>query len=596
MADSSILTPGCTNEATSTASETPTEEYLVRDNYLTEYSTEEDKSVVRENLGVPSKDSVYTKTETSTLVSEKIQNVMQDHLNTEDPHGILPQVEEKIEGMVKTDGSTPFTAPQQGVDPTADNHLTTKKWVSKLLKEHTSATDPHGILPEVAVLLQSYAKSSDIYNKSQLYIKDDIDKLLKQFVKLDGTTSFTKAQVGADPIIDSHLATKRYVDQVMYDHKVDVDPHGFITILNNRLASYAKVKNVLDKSETYSRTQIDGLINSMVQQQLDLAIAEYEESVDSKFQDIADKHYVSRDGTVAFTAPQTGVAAEEDNQLVILKQLNEAIEAAKTLLTEKIDSKECVWKTSGPVESTVGHVEDNTQLQDELTLQEVCDAIFYGQGICLEVPDYVVITEKVPLTVCVHGSTGTIEYAEIYQNDKLIYTLQKEDFADGCTTVDSEALLEDAEFTFKVYYTSGAVHETSKTVKCYMPVFVGLLPKFKPAYTVTMDYLIQLAKEDTEGTQNRFLNQGKDLKSFTFKYVFEDADLRQVFIVLPKSYPDLETMVTKSQSFDVHAFEQITDIPLTVPGVEDDIIFKIYVYKQALSSLNQDVTFNFVSE
>lgn len=596
MADSSILTPGCASTASETETTETTEQYLVKDNYLSEYSTDAEKSVVRENLNIPDRDSVYTKTETSTLVSEKIQNVMQDHLNTEDPHGILPQVEEMIDGMVKTDGSTPFTAPQTGVDPTSDNHLTTKKWVSNLLKAHTSASDPHGILPEVAVLLQAYVKSADVYSKSQLYVKDDIDKLLKQFVKLDGTTALTKAQVGADPIIDSHLATKRYVDKVMYDHKVDVDPHGFITILNNRLAAYAKVKNVLDKSETYSRTQIDGLINSMVQSQLDAAIAEYQESVDSKFQDIANQHYVARDGSVAFTAAQTGVEATEDNQLVILKQLNEAIEAAKTLLTDKIDSKECVWKTSGPVESTVGHVEDNTQLQDELTLQEVCDAIFYGQGICLEVPDYVVITEKVPLTACIHGSTGTIEYAEIYQNDKLIYTLQKEDFADGCVTVDSEALLEDADFTFKVYYTSGATHETTKTVKCYMPVFVGLLPKWKSAYTITMDYLIQLAKEDTEGTQNRFLNQGKDLTSFTFKYEFEDSDLRHVFIVLPKSYPDLDTMVTKSQSFDTDAFEEITDIPLSVPGVEDDIIFKIYVYKQALSSLNQDVTFNFVSE
>jgi len=39
--------------------------------------------------------------------------------------------------MVKDDGTTPFLAPQAGVDPTADNHLTTKKFVAKLLEEHT---------------------------------------------------------------------------------------------------------------------------------------------------------------------------------------------------------------------------------------------------------------------------------------------------------------------------------------------------------------------------------------------------------------------------------------------------------------------------
>ena len=35
----------------------------------------------------------------------------------EDPHGILPAVVEMIANMVKTDGSTPFVAPQTGIDP-----------------------------------------------------------------------------------------------------------------------------------------------------------------------------------------------------------------------------------------------------------------------------------------------------------------------------------------------------------------------------------------------------------------------------------------------------------------------------------------------
>ena len=111
-----------------------------------------------------------------------------------------------------------------------------------------------------------------------------------------------------------------------------------------------------------------------------------------------------------------------------------------------------------------------------------------------------------------------------------------------------------------------------------------------------MDYLIQLCNEDPDGTQNRFLNYGDDLKSFTFKYQFEDSELRHPFIVIPESYPDLESMVTKSQSFGIEAFDVIDMIPLTVPGVEEDMIFKIYIYRQALSSLNQEVTFNFASE
>lgn len=198
------------------------------------------------------------------------------------------------------------------------------------------------------------------------------------------------------------------------------------------------------------------------------------------------------------------------------------------------------------MESTVGHVEDNTPVPESMTLQEIMDAIFYGKGICLEVPEYVIITESCEVTMCIHGSTGLIEYAELYQNGKLIETLQKEAFEKGCLTVDSLPLYEDSEFTFKVFYTNGSVHEETKLVKCYMPVFVGLLPKWKFANTITMDYLIELCKEDAAGTENRFLNYGKDLKSCTFKYSFTDPKLRHPFVVLPADYPDLDSMVTKS--------------------------------------------------
>jgi hypothetical protein len=55
-------------------------------------------------------------------------------------------------------------------------------------------------------------------------------------------------------------------------------------------------------------------------------------------------------------------------------------------------------------------------------------------------------------------------------------------------------------------------------------------------------------------------------------------------------------MITKSQNFGIDAFDVIDMIPLTVQGVKNDIIYKVYVYRQALSSLNQEVTFNFKSK
>lgn len=124
----SILTPGYDDEIAE-VSETTEEVYLIRDNYLSEYETEAEKSVVRENLNIYPKDSVYTKDEVDINVNEFIAEKVTQLLDLDDPYGILPQVEEMITDMCKTDGSTPFTMPQEGVDPTSDMHLTTRKYV-----------------------------------------------------------------------------------------------------------------------------------------------------------------------------------------------------------------------------------------------------------------------------------------------------------------------------------------------------------------------------------------------------------------------------------------------------------------------------------
>lgn len=590
MADNSILTPGCqdTVDVPTTADESV--QYLEKDNFLSEYENESEKSVVRENLNVYPKNAVYTKDETDTNIATTVTTAVNKHLSVEDPHGTLNTVREMIADMAKTDGSTPFTSPQSGVEPISDNHLTTKKFVTRLLNEHTRLVgpdDPHQILPEVRTILEKYVKSSDIFTKSQLYTKQDVDNLLKTFLKKDGSTPFTIAQIGVDPTIDSHLATKRYVDKTLYAHLVDVDPHGFLTILNQRLASYAKIANVYDKTQTYSRSQIDAFINKWVQEAVAGAIAEYMETVDDRFETIRQEKYVKQDGSVPFKAPQKGVDAIDPQDLVTLYQVEEKAEN----LQEQITNNEPIWKTSGPVESTVGHIDDNTPVPATMSLQEVLDAIFYGKGISISAPDYVTINNKVPVTLCVHGSTGLIDVAELYQDGELTISFVKEDFENGCVTTDSLPIVEDTEFTFKVTYTNGAVHEESITVKVALPIFVGLLPKWKFGNVVTWNYLEELASE--EPNNNQFISSSNNLNQISINYGFQDAKLRHPFVVVPVSYPDLDNMSTTPQKFGIDAFDVIDMIPLKVPGVEKDIIFKIYIYRQALSSLNQEVTFNF---
>lgn len=591
MADNSILTPGYQDPIETPVTSPPQEDCLIKDNFLSEYETEEEKSVVRENLNVPSKDSVYSRQDVDTQVSEKIRATIQEYLNMEDPHGILPTVAEMIADMVKSDGSTPFTAPQTGVDPQTAQHLTTKNYVDKLVREHVNADDPHNILPEVAILLEKYVRITDVYVKSQLYTKQDIDNQAKDYIRKDGSTPFTKAQIGADPQIDSHLATKRYVDKSLYNHQVDVDPHGFLTILNQRLASYAKKKDVYDKTQTYSRTQIDSIIHNLVNETIDASLQSFMDTVNDKFEYIRLQKYVKQDGSVPFRGPQAGVDAVEEEHLTTLRQLNQAVEDLEQNLTEQIQAKECLWKTSGPVESTVGHIDDNTPVPATMSLQEVLDAIFYGKGISISAPDYVTINNKVPITLCVHGSTGLIDVAELYQDGKLTISFVKEDFENGCVTVDSLPIIEDTEFTFKVTYTNEAVHEESITVKAALPIFVGLLPKWKFGNMITWNYLEELASE--EPNNNQFINSSNNLNQISISYSFQDAKLRHPFIVVPVSYPDLDNMSTTPQRFGIDAFDVIDMIPLQVPGIEKDIIFKIYIYRQALSSLNQEVTFNF---
>lgn len=591
MADNSILTPGYQDPIETPVTSPPQEDCLIKDNFLSEYETEEEKSVVRENLNVPSKDSVYSRQDVDTQISEKIRATIQEYLNMEDPHGILPTVAEMIADTVKSDGSTPFTAPQTGVDPQTAQHLTTKNYVDKLVREHVNADDPHNILPEVAILLEKYVRITDVYVKSQLYTKQDIDNQAKDYIRKDGSTPFTKAQIGADPQIDSHLATKRYVDKSLYNHQVDVDPHGFLTILNQRLASYAKKKDVYDKTQTYSRTQIDSIIHNLVNETIDASLQSFMDTVNDKFEYIRLQKYVKQDGSVPFRGPQAGVDAVEEEHLTTLRQLNQAVEDLEQNLTEQIQAKECLWKTSGPVESTVGHIDDNTPVPATMSLQEVLDAIFYGKGISISAPDYVTINNKVPITLCVHGSTGLINVAELYQDGKLIISFVKEDFENGCVTVDSLPIIEDTEFTFKVTYTNEAVHEESITVKAALPIFVGLLPKWKFGNVITWNYLEELASE--EPNNNQFINSSNNLNQISINYSFQDAKLRHPFIVVPVSYPDLDNMSTTPQRFGIDAFDVIDMIPLQVPGIEKDIIFKIYIYRQALSSLNQEVTFNF---
>lgn len=587
MASESILKPGYQQEQNNVSNNT--NQYLEKDNYLSEYSTSE-REIVRQNLNVPSNNDVYSKSDLNSLLSQKAEDIINYILQKDDPYQIIPQVKDLIKDMVKSDGTTPFTQPQEGSDPITDKHLTTKKYVDKLILDHLKDNDPHNIVQKVIDILSNYAKKSEVYDISKLYTKSEITNLLKQYIKVDGTTPFTNPQEGVTPEKSNHLATKGYIDNVLYNHEKSQDPHGLVTLINKKLLNYPQYSDIYTKDQTYSKAQISSLIVNLIDKVLDSAIQQYINETTSEIQSIRDENYIKQDGTIPFSSPQSGVDAISSNQLTTLSQVQNMVKQVQLA----VDNKECIWETSGPIQSTVGKLEEGSEMPDTMTFQEVCDAIFYGSGITINVPEFITITQKCPITICINGATGLVSQAEVYQDDEIIYTFSKEDFKSACITVDSQPILKNTKFTFKVYYTNGAYHEVSTSTLCSYLLFIGLLPKWKFANTITMEYLKELQDSDNEGTQNRFFSIGQDFSTITFKYKFQDSELRAPFVVIPEVYPNLESMSTQAQEFGIDAFEVINKIPLTIEGVPDDIIYKIYVYKQALSSLDQEVTFNFV--
>lgn len=561
--------------------------YLIKDNYLAEFETELDKEIARQNLGVHNKEDVYTKNEVDNNIRKQTSEQMKSHLAEDDPHQIMSKVSPLLQELLRVDGTTPFTAPQTGVDPILDFHLTTKKFVTNLLNSHINKQDPHNTMLLVREALQAYVERSQVYLKRELYTKSEVDRLFKPYVTKDGSVPFVRPQIGVTPVLDNHLATKKYVDGAIYSHLVEVDPHGFITILNQRLAKYYSKNEAYSKAETYSRAQIDSLVYRLVADAAKSALEEHVNQSDPHgiLNIIQDKHYITRDGSVAFTGAQKGVEGVEDNDLVTLSQLNKL----KEELESSIDGNQPIWKTSGPVQTTVGFVEDNTPIPTEMSFQEIMDAIFYGKMVEVNSLPIAAVGSTPDVNMFVRG-TGLVHQAYLYQNDELIGTFNRYDFESGQHSVISKPILEDTEFRFEVEFCNGTVLSATWRTKVSYGVFVGLLPKWVSGSVVTYDYLMSLVDEDPV---NNIMSGDYDecTEVIKHKFNFTSPDLMHIILAMPKDYPSLEEMVTPSQHFGIDAFDVIDETPFRIPGMNKDVIFKIYIYREALVAFNSEITF-----
>lgn len=578
-----ILTP---DDPTYEVPEVTETEYFAVDNYFSELETDSEKGIARENLGVYGKSDVYTQVEVDNNINSVVGNSMKSHLAMDDPHQILPKVDDLIKDYVKQDGTTPFTAPQSGVEPLLGKHLTTKTFVISLLETHIKKTDPHNVMDLVKEELKQYVLSSNVYGKSEVYTKNDVDKLIKNFVRTDGTTPFTAPQSGVTPKIDQHLTTKRYVDNVMFTHEVSVDPHGFLTILNQRLSNYYKTTETYSKSETYSRAQIDQVINTLVCDAANYMIREHVNQFDPHniLKEVYKEHYIKRDGSVPFTAIQKGVEGIEDNDLATVGQLDRI----KTELESQIEVKQPIWVTSGPVQTTVGFIEDENPIPAQLTFQEVMDAIFYGTNV--EVSSDKVVSIGMPATVnmTIRGN-ALIEKAELYQNGDLIGTYSREDFLDWTVSVKSNPILVNTTFTFEVTYINGTKQTATSITNVSYGIFVGVVPKSCHPGDLTYDNMLYLAQEDPEN--NVFYSYGADVTTIIHKFNFVSTnEPKKITIAIPAEYNQLDYMHTLSQHFDTDAF-LIETIPIIVPGLSEPVLFTYYMYNESLVAFNSEVIF-----
>ena len=599
MADKDILTPGQGGTVGCLSEEQVNneEKYLQIDNLLSEFDSEDEKAIARTNLGVPAIDDVYNKTEVNSGINNTVKTSMENHLLDDDPHNILPAVDDLIKDMVKTDGSTPFTAPQSGIDPIQSYHLTTKSFVESLLNAHLSASDPHKVMNLVREALTEYVKISQVYLKNELYTKNDITSLLNSYIRNDGSTAFKRPQIGIDPQTDGHLTTKRYVDNLVQKHLSEVDPHGFISTLNSRLSNYYKKTDTYSKAETYSRQQLDSIINGLVVNAAKSVLESHINAYDphGTYQAIQNLHYVPRDGSVPFTSPQKGVAAVEDDDLVTLKQIKEILEGTSEIVPNPITEGCSGWTTSGPVQTTVGFIEDNSVLPDHLSCQEVFDMIFYGKAVKITTPEYAAKGSIVKVEMEIKGSLADVQNIELYQGDQVIGNYSPEDFVNGKLTVDSLPLTENPTiFTIRVTYLNGNSLEATSTTAIGNFSFIGLLPKWYTGSNINLQYLNELIIND--GTNN--IKVASQDTTFVHRYKFDTpTDPKHIFIMVPKEDgKTLYQMSTPSQQFGIDAFDVISDLPLIM---EDGttVVYVVYIYRETITGLNDiEVTFKFDKE
>ena len=584
-----ILNPGssvCSKPATQ--SETGA---LLHDNFLSEFVDEREKALARTNLGVLASTDTMRTIEIENYVAQAMSDAINTHLSADDPHKILARVDKKLEGYVKTDGTVPMQAPLGGKNPVAPTDLTTKEYVDNSLYAHASSTDdPHKTMIKVKEELANYAPIDHVYGKSETYTQVQVDTLIKNMVRNDGTTPFLVPQQGVYPKSSLDLSTKGYVDDMISQHKLENDPHGLVTMIEDRLKNYYTKEQVYTKDETYSRTQLNSKIEELMAPVVEAAINKHlqEDDPHHTMEAVKAMNYVKADGSVPFTNPQQGVPGIKQNDLATIGDVDFRVKQVNDVVQEQANNM--VWNTSGPVQTTVGYVEDNTELPAKVTFQEIMDSIFYGDGVYLEVPPYAEYNAIVDVSMNIRPIT-LIDVVKLYQDDVLIGTFQKADFEDdGEYSVKSNPITNNpTTFKMEVTYTNGNIKTVTAQTKIAFAVYAGIMPKWMNGSQVTINWMETSVVNDP--TNNNKFFTSEDVNEVTVSYNFTSpSELKSLYIAMPVNYPNLISVETATQQINVNQFECVNNIPLTLNDGRI-VMYKLYILRVGMCELNMDVTY-----
>ena len=584
-----ILNPGmsvCSDPVT--RSETGA---LLHDNFLSEFVDEREKALARTNLGVLASTDTMRTIEIENYVAQAMSDAINTHLAADDPHKILARVDKKLEGYVKTDGTVSMQAPLGGKNPVAPTDLTTKEYVDNALYAHASSTDdPHKTMIKVKEELANYAPIDHVYGKAETYTQVQVDTLIKNMVRNDGTTPFLVPQQGVYPKSSLDLSTKGYVDDMISQHKLETDPHGLVSMLEDRLSNYYTKDQVYTKDETYSRAQLNSKIEELMTPVVEAAINRHllEDDPHHTMEMVKAMNYVKADGSVPFTNPQQGVPGIKQNDLATIGDVDYRVKLLNDVVQEQAD--DMIWNTSGPVQTTVGYVEDNTELPAKVTFQEIMDSIFYGDGVYLEVPAYAEYNAIVDVSMNIRPIT-LIDVVKLYQDDVLIGTFQKPDFEDdGEYSVKSNPITNNPTvFRMEVTYTNGNIKTVTAQTKIAFAVYAGIMPKWMNGTQVTINWMETSVANDP--TNNNKFFTSEDVNEVTVSYNFTSpTELKSLYLALPVSYPNLISVETATQQINVNQFECVNNIPLTLNDGRI-VMYKLYILRVGMCELNMDVTY-----